>query len=188
VQTCAPSDLQAAATSIESSCSSDLASGNAIAEALFLFTANYTLVQPFLCQELQSNNSLCITTFLNNAQTATGQTLGLSVIGSLFGNVTQLGNLFASLPPDQLCSDCDKAIITKAQPFFTPTEASSLQSTVSGKCPSNFLDGTIPSDVVQLSNSTAPNSGSSTSKSGSSGLKVAVGTLLAAVAGASLIL
>lgn len=169
--TCSPSDLSTAKTNVMSGCAADLQSGNPAAEAIYVLTANYTQVKDVLCLEAVSNSTFCLTDFLNNVQTSSGKTLDLNTVAGLISsNVQTLESLLGSLPNSQLCSDCNKAFVSKVTPFLPQSDVSQLDALATSKCGASFVDGSLPSTVKEASGT-----------SGAGMLKVSSGLIAVAI-------
>lgn len=166
--TCSNSALQTVVTDIISGCSTDLSSLRATTTNSTAIVASiraaYPTVQQLMCLDDTSTSTFCVTEVLTNIQSAR-TTLSLNNIVAL---VTKLvSGQSTGIPSSAVCTNCTKAAYTILSQGL-PEIASTVQSSISSECGTNYTDGQMPSGIQE----TASNSSSTTSSSGAIALSV----------------
>ncbi|BGP08273.1 hypothetical protein JCM10049v2_004120 [Rhodotorula toruloides] len=186
---CSTAAIQNATSVIDNGCSSELSSGQAIVTTARAVVANFNAVKEGICLQYSSNSTFCITSLLQNVQSATGQQISLSTLTSLSASTLQ------SIPSSSVCTDCAHGLVTKLGSALSNGTSSSTESSVFGAissyCGSSFADGQVPSTLKEASSSNSSSSGNSAvdSKSLSGAVSLgagswkAAGAALAGVAG-----
>jgi len=165
---CSNQTLSDVVTNITTSCATELQSiGASTSNTAALITAvqeAYPTVRQIACLKDTSTSTLCLTETLTGIQSAT-TTLSLT---NIVGLVTKLmSGQTISIPQNVTCSDCSKAAYTVAAQSF-PSLVGDAQSTVSGECGADFVNGQMPTDVQE----TASNTTSTSATGGASALSV----------------
>ncbi|KAI5480934.1 hypothetical protein MNV49_006744 [Pseudohyphozyma bogoriensis] len=167
-QTCSSDTLANATSTIEAGCSSDLASGEAIATGLDVLVSNYTEVKSLLCLQATSNSSYCITQSVAAAAPSVAALAG-GVEDLITGGTSSISSLVSQVPTSELCTDCNKGLVTELEDLLaasgtnSSSEATSALSSISSTCGSSFTDGTLPSDVSAKSTATSTGGNSAVS-------------------------
>ncbi|GAA98003.1 uncharacterized protein L969DRAFT_46909 [Mixia osmundae IAM 14324] len=164
---CSSATITAAASSIASGCSTDLASGSETAQLLYAVVNNFNSIRDVGCVKETANNTYCLTQVLSDVQTAQGSNVTISTLESLLTS----GNGISSIPSSALCTNCGKAIYIVGAPLLAANGTlsnSTITSSVSSECGADFVNGVFPSGI-ENGTSTSSSTTSSASPSGTSG-------------------
>ncbi|KAH8928876.1 hypothetical protein BT69DRAFT_1212243, partial [Atractiella rhizophila] len=107
---CSQTDLTSANQAITSGCATDIQGGNEAAQALALLTSNYTQLREVTCLQATSNNTFCLTNFLQGVQDSTGKDITKDFVINLFQTPDAVINTLSEVPASTLCTDCDKGL------------------------------------------------------------------------------
>ncbi|GJJ06207.1 hypothetical protein Clacol_000396 [Clathrus columnatus] len=154
---CSNATLTAIATNITSGCQSDLGSADSeLGPIVQDLPSIYPVLREILCLKSTSNDTLCVSNTLLGVQTLQNSPISLNNAATTIAQVAgQAGN--SSLPPNLLCTDCNKAaldILTKNDPAIGSN--SGFQSTIASQCGADFLSGPSPTNVVEGTGTAAP--------------------------------
>ncbi|GAA6001445.1 hypothetical protein JCM10207_006670 [Rhodosporidiobolus poonsookiae] len=175
---CSTETLNNASSVIQNGCSSD---SSVLVSTVQTVVENWNDVKQGLCLEYSSNSTFCVTDILTKVQNATGSDLSFSTLSNFDAST------FSQIPSSAVCSDCSHALVSKFAPIFGANDTSTITGSIADTCGSEFLDGQVPSTVVEASNSSSSNNGSSAVDSTPLNGAGALGMGAAKVAGAAVL-
>lgn len=191
---CSNSTLSSADSTIKSSCSSEIKSGqNILPSILDLVITNYNAVKSASClEDTKSNNQLCIIQTLTNIQENIGQNVSLNTITNLNkGGLSAAQPLLQKLASNSsaFCTDCNKGLLTTLAPAFqsylNASTNQAVQQAFTQGCGQTFLTTGVPTDLKQTGKlQTNSTSGSGSGSNGASLVTVSsltAGTALLAI-------
>ncbi|KAK4054490.1 hypothetical protein OIV83_000984 [Microbotryomycetes sp. JL201] len=155
-KSCTSADIQTALAVVDQGCAQDLSEDSPVATSVRFVIANFQNVTNGLCLESTANGTYCITQTISGIEQQLGDNVSPDDVIGLLSNASSIGDLATG----ELCTDCNKALVTAFG------SVNGLTEIAVEKCGASFGDGQIPSTVSRVStNSTQQPSGSASSMS-----------------------
>jgi hypothetical protein len=158
---CSNDTITAVIAEVTSGCSAELAAVLALTPDSVQQLTQYALtyyptVRKMACLKNSGSNQLCSTETLNNIQGLLG-TLSKDNMPNIMAEVQSM----TSIPSNITCTDCIKEaynILTMEQPDLV--SGTGLNSIVNDQCGSNFTDGSVPTEILQVADASSTSNAS----------------------------